>query len=293
MNLSKATIISLSEFETSELLSVKNTRTIAEYCWTCTASTIWHSIKTFNLDHCTYLDADMIFFSSPKPIFDEIGNSSIAITDHNFSEDFKNGEIYGKYCVQFVYFKANEIGLAALDWWRLKCIEWCFAKLENDRYGDQKYLNFFEEKFKDVCVIKNIGSGVAPWNIRNYQTIELGPSSKLLISHKDGSTSPLIFFHFQGLKINEFKGKIICQASFLRIKRNFLNHIYEPYVEMLLLKKYLLADENYISKPIIFKIPIFVSIGVFFKQKFKHLALIRFFYYNLLFQRYNRPKKIG
>ena len=48
LNYSNATIISLKEFESEELLGVKSDRTIAEYCWTCTASTIWFSINKFN-----------------------------------------------------------------------------------------------------------------------------------------------------------------------------------------------------------------------------------------------------
>ncbi len=127
MNYSNATIISLKEFESEELLSVKHDRTIAEYCWTCTSSTIWFSINKFNLDHCTYLDADMLFFSSPEVVFEEIGTSSVAITSHNFTPKLKSQEIYGKYCVQFVYFKNDDEGLKALNWWRKSCIEWCYA----------------------------------------------------------------------------------------------------------------------------------------------------------------------
>ena len=39
-NLENVTLISLWEFESPELLKVKPTRSIAEYCWTCTSSTI-------------------------------------------------------------------------------------------------------------------------------------------------------------------------------------------------------------------------------------------------------------
>ena len=133
-NLQSATIISLLDFETDELLEIKNRRTVAEYCWTCTASTITYAIKKYNLDHCTYVDADIYFFSSLSPIFEEIGDSSVAITPHNFSKELKSSEIYGKYCVQFTYFKNDKDGMAALNWWRESCLNWCYAKLQDHRY---------------------------------------------------------------------------------------------------------------------------------------------------------------
>ena len=168
LNLKNATIIHQNDFENEDLLRVKQTRTIAEYLWTCGASTIWYSIEKFNLGHCTYLDADMMFFSSPAPIFAVIGNHSVGITPHNFSPKFKSSEVYGKYCVQFVYFKNDENGLQVLNWWRNSCIEWCYAKLEDGKYGDQKYLDYFMEKFSGVYEITHSGAGLAPWNIANF-----------------------------------------------------------------------------------------------------------------------------
>ena len=72
MNLDNATIISLTEFEDDELLRIKPTRSLAEYCWTCTSSTILYILERFNVESCTYLDADLFFYSNPAQIFDEI-----------------------------------------------------------------------------------------------------------------------------------------------------------------------------------------------------------------------------
>src|ERR1035437_8426146 len=77
MALNKATIISLKEFEDDDLLRIKLSRSIAEYCWTCTSSTILYVLEKSNVESCTYLDADLFFYSSPKPIFEEMGSRSI------------------------------------------------------------------------------------------------------------------------------------------------------------------------------------------------------------------------
>src|SRR5436305_15288172 len=55
LNLKHLTVISLAEFEDSERLRVKPGRTAAEYCWTCTPSTIRYCLDVYHLDHCTYI----------------------------------------------------------------------------------------------------------------------------------------------------------------------------------------------------------------------------------------------
>src|SRR5690606_18781443 len=60
LNLPSLTVISLADFEDEELLKVKGERSRAEYCWTCTSSTIQYVLDHFEVENCTYLDADMV-----------------------------------------------------------------------------------------------------------------------------------------------------------------------------------------------------------------------------------------
>ena len=168
LHLSKATIISSGDFEDEKLLSVKKDRTKAEYCWTCTPSIILHCIETYNLQDCTYVDADIFFFSSPEVIFNESSKYSISLTEHNYSNPSEQESIRGKYCVQFMKFQNDQYGLEALIWWREKCLEWCYAYYEDGKFGDQLYLDDWLSRFKKVCVIKNKGAGIAPWNMDQY-----------------------------------------------------------------------------------------------------------------------------
>ena len=293
LNLVHATIISLKDFENEDLIRVKSFRTIAEYCWTCTASSIWYSIHTFNLDHCTYLDADMLFFSSPKPIYEEIGSKSVGITPHNFSIGLKSSEIFGKYCVQFTYFKNDVDGLQALNWWKNSCIEWCYAKMEDGKYGDQKYLDYFQEKFKNVCDVSHIGAGVAPWNISSYNIQSIGNSIMVELKKKPGKKYPLIFFHYQGLKFDDKGNDIISEPAVLKIPHLALKYIYEPYIHELIFIKSLIEGSRAVYKKIIFKRKLINSIRMFFRINLKRYKLIRGIYYLLKKNRYNQPKKMG
>src|SRR4051812_41268317 len=71
--LSNVTVIKLIDFESEDQLAVKPGRSVAEYCWTCTPFTIKYCIEKYQLDHCTYLDADLYFYADPQILIDEMG----------------------------------------------------------------------------------------------------------------------------------------------------------------------------------------------------------------------------
>lgn len=195
LNLKHATVVSLSEFEDDELLSVKPTRSRAEYCWTCTSSTILYVLKKFNVAMCTYLDADMMFFGSPRALFDEMGNSSVMITEHRYSPQYNKEAKTGKYCVQFVSFRNDERGLAALTWWRDRCIEWCYARFEEGKFGDQKYLDDWKTRFEGVHELQHLGGGMAAWNVQQYDVAE--KNGRLFGKEKkSGNEFTVIFYHY-------------------------------------------------------------------------------------------------
>ena len=195
LGLKHATVISLKEFEDEELLQIKPTRNRAEYCWTCTSSTILFVLQKYNIDMCTYLDADMMFFDSPKSLFDEMGTSSVMITEHRYSPQYNKEAKTGKYCVQFVSFRNDERGLQVLQWWRARCIEWCYARFEDGKFGDQKYLDDWTTRFDGVHELQHLGGGMAAWNVQQYDVVE--KNGRLFGKEKkSGAEFPVIFYHY-------------------------------------------------------------------------------------------------
>lgn len=205
LNLPNVTLIGIDEFEKKEPLvaASKSNRTLEEYCWTLGSTFTQHVMKNYtnpsgNKDELViYVDADLYFYSSIQPIFDLFGNNSTLIIPHNHPENRKHKEQQvGKYNVGMLIFRNDTDGRACLTWWSDKCIEWCYAIVEPDRFGDQKYLDFFEGKFKGVYVLTHKGSNLAPWCIGNFRD---------KIWKKDGVVMiddvPLIFFHFSSFKI--------------------------------------------------------------------------------------------
>ena len=194
--MSHVSCLSLAEVETPELLAVKPTRSVAEYCWTLSPCLPLHVLQwNPEIDAITYIDADLYFYSSLQPLFDEIGAASIVIIEHRFPPPFKHLEMNGRFCVEWVGFKRDEQGMACLARWREQCIEWCFHRLEENRMGDQKYLDEWPAAYSNLCILTHPGAGVAPWNYSQY---------RFGYDVKQGHTVdgvPLIFYHFHQFQL--------------------------------------------------------------------------------------------
>ncbi len=255
LNLEYATIISLNEFEDEELLKIKPTRTLGEYCWTCSSSTIKYCLEKFNLDQCTYIDSDLYFYSNPKVLLDEMNQDSVLITEHRFTPQYDQTEASGKYCVQFISFKNDKKGLSVLNWWQNACLDWCFARVEDGKFGDQKYLDDWTQRFEGVHVLEHLGGGVAPWNVHQYDVS--GKNKKIYLNEIITSKkAEFVFYHFHAIKI-EKTGKIdIPRYCFYKIGSKKQRLIYVPYIKELIKisKKLHKIDKNIpiVKKPILF-----------------------------------------
>lgn len=189
-------LIALEELEQDDpaLRHAKTNRTLVEYYFTCTPSLpLFIFAQRPNVEFLTYLDADLFFFADPEPVFAEIADHSIAISAHRFPSRLRHLHKYGIYNVGWLSFRADQNGMACLRRWRAQCLDWCYDRVEPDRYADQKYLDDWGARFDRVCVLQHKGANLAPWNLDNYR-IQAGAN------HIWIDEQPLIFFHYQGLK---------------------------------------------------------------------------------------------
>ncbi|RBL90340.1 glycosyl transferase [Chitinophaga flava] len=230
LRLPKATIISLQEFEDERLLTIKPTRTPGEYCWTCTPATIEYCLETYNLPSCTYIDADLLFFADPAILIREMGSNSVLITDHRYTPVYDQTALSGKYCVQFLFFRNDEAGRKVLTDWKENCFAWCYKRFEDGKFGDQKYLDYWMDRFDGVHELQHLGGGVAPWNIQQY-TFNI--SSENRIAGTETATSKqfdLVFYHYQDYKYCMANGCFLGQYP---ITPQQLKIIYKPYIQAL------------------------------------------------------------
>ena len=150
------TLIPLRDVETPELLAVKPGRTRAEYCWTLTPFTFQAVFeRDAAVTRVTYLDSDLFFFSSPGILLDEMEKAQkhVLITEHAYGPEYQKWTtLSGRFCVQFLTFSKTAGSLTVMQWWQKKCLEWCFARAEDGKFGDQKYLDAWPDSFQLTCI---------------------------------------------------------------------------------------------------------------------------------------------
>jgi hypothetical protein len=230
--------IALADVETAELQRVKPTRTRGEYCWTITSFT-----PRFVFDRepgarrVTYLDADMWFRQDPRPIFEQLERSgkAVLITEHAYPPEFDQSKTSGRFCVQFVTFE-RERGESVRRWWAERCIEWCYSRTEDGKFGDQMYLDDWPTRFGDlVHVLDPAAWTQGPWNTTNFEA------------------SAARTFHFHGLRL--MRGDRVLLTETYPVFPATHQLLYEPYLRDLgqattLLQRVGVAPRPQIDRPL-------------------------------------------
>jgi|GEM_PF-326076 len=198
LNLQNVILVSINEIEQGDeaLLEAKNNRSLLEYYWTLTPTILLRLLQRYpEIDILSYIDADMFFFSTPEPVFAELGANSVLIHEHRFPDRLAFLEPYGKYNVGWLSFCNDLGGKKVLSWWQARCNEWCYRREEDGKFGDQKYLDDWTTRFDCVHVIQNIGAGIAPWNHEQY-SYKIEENGQITVN-----SNPLVFYHFHSLKM--------------------------------------------------------------------------------------------
>lgn len=233
INLSFVVCVPLANIEDDELLHAKSTRGAAEYCWTLSSCFTWYVFQeNKSIDFITYLDADLLFYSSLDPVFTEIGNASIAIIEHRFTKRLQHLVVNGRFCVEWVSFRRDNEGIACLSRWREQCIDWCYHKLEGNRMGDQKYLDEWPSLYPNCHIIQHIGAGVAPWNYAQY-IFSSDEKKNILVEGQK-----LVFYHFHQFQL-------LANGEFDRLSKSYTDECDEP---VLIYETYELALKDVFNK---------------------------------------------
>jgi hypothetical protein len=236
LNLPQVKVTTLAEIEASqpELLQAKQNRSLVEYYFTLTAAFCRYAMDAVsNGALLTYLDSDLYFFRSPQPVFDELEESSVGIIEHRFSLPNRVMIANGIFNVGWVSFRKDADGVGCLTDWNKKCLDWCYDRVEAERFADQKYLDQWPKEFENVCVIEHRGANVGPWNVADFQ---LQPSPPKGCSPIAVDGTPLLFAHFQNVRrvgYRTYETGFDVYKIESSSRREIAKQIYAPYLRHL------------------------------------------------------------
>lgn len=247
LNLKNLTPIKLSDFEDDELLRIKTYRSFGEYCWTCSPSLISYILHEYGEPHCTYIDADLCFYSDPLVLMDEMvqRHASVLIVGHRFNVYNRSlmCRIVGKYCVQYNTFLNDENARLLLNIWRQQCIAHCSCDGDGVYWADQKYMDNWVTDYDFVIETHNLGAGIAPWNFSQYK-LKLINDKGCIIVCKDKIDYPTVFYHYENLcyidmgmvKMNVFNSWCIDKKL---VKAYYIPYLHELHgIKLRLKEKY-------------------------------------------------------
>lgn len=211
LKLKNVKLLHLDKFETKELKKIRLERTNVEYLWTLTPFAPRFVIETKpSISRITYIDADLCFYNNPAPIFNElkVSKKNILITEHAFDPEYDQSATSGRFCVQFIIFEGKK-GRDVRQWWEKRCVDWCYNRFEEGKFGDQKYLEIWPSLFPNsVHILENKSFALGPWNAKRFPYSEC------------------IFYHFHGLRIT---GRNTLFIGNYYLPKPVIDHIYKPY----------------------------------------------------------------
>jgi hypothetical protein len=218
-------IIPLAELEHAypELAPLKRTRKLIEYYFTLSPFLPHYLFSKTAADRITYIDGDLYFFSSPRPVLDSLGQASAAITPHRFSFDYRNHVRYGLFNVAWITYWRCAEGLDCLNTYKAECTAWCYDRVEDGRFGDQKYLDAWPARYPNLKIIEHKGFNLAIWNVNNY--IIRNKNNIVMIDD-----DPLVFYHFASTQLlpnGEVQALVLPRGG--RSQAVLVNNVIRPY----------------------------------------------------------------
>jgi hypothetical protein len=222
-------IIPLAALEDAypELAEIKATRKKIEYYFTLSPFLPHYLFSQTTADRITYIDADLYFFTSPTAVLDSLGEASVAITPHRFSFEYRNHLKFGRFNVAWITYRRCAEGLDCLNTYKAECTAWCYDRLEGERFGDQKYLDTWPDRYPALKIIEHKGVNLAIWNIHNYM---FRMRNDVLMVDED----PLVFYHFSTTKmLPDGTVRVPMLSRGGRSKAVLLQHVINPYVAIL------------------------------------------------------------
>ena len=211
-----------------DLVRARSERTTVEYYFTCKPVLMkFLAEKYANARWITYLDSDLFYFADPRILEREYAHSTVALTPHRFPPRLSERNQFGRFNAGWVSTSCGEEGRRFIEWWRVRCIEWCQLEAQVERFGDQKYLDQVPGLFKDVAILDHVGANLAPWNVDGLDIRGSGDGVAV-----DGK--PLVFYHFHGVR--KVLGRLYdsgLQGYGVQLPAELRKCLYRPYLAKL------------------------------------------------------------
>jgi hypothetical protein len=243
------------EQEYKDLIVAKNNRNLIEYYFTLSPFLPRYIFKKTKCKSIAYVDSDFFFFKDPAKLFRQNSNSSITLINQ------KSESKYGVFNVGLIFYNFNfSETIETINTWSEQCLNSCsdIPDIKNNTYADQKYLDEWIIKLKNIKILYSEYSVLSPWD-----------SNSLIEYNVDN----VFAYHFHSFEIHNNYFNSGFSNYNKKASKIILDKIYYPYAKKIYSKnmKYNLINKsirNYSSHNIIKLRKLKLNIKKFLYQDF-------------------------
>jgi len=198
-------IILLEHLPIENLMSWIFKHDIVELCTAVKGIAFKEIYINYKADKIIYLDPDTVVFNRLDFIIEQLNENPVILTPHFYKpqpdlESIRHYEIsvlkHGIYNLGFLGIKTSQDGLAFLDWWTERLLNYCYDEICRGLFTDQRWIDLSPVFFDFIKILKQPNYNVAVWNLTQRKISGTAPDNILV------DDLPLIFFHFTGFDKN-------------------------------------------------------------------------------------------
>lgn len=214
-----STLVAISEIFTNsrEVSAMSLYYDITEYSTSVKPWVFSYLLEKYAPLSATYIDPDIQFFGclEPHELVDNDSRWDCVVTPHVLTDSLNavqnptlhNIRACGSYNFGFVHFENTARSLKVINFWKRQLVYDSLNWLEGNLFTDQRFGDLFPSMCR-VRVNRSPALNVAYWNMMErlvYRHSSGRPHVRLIGDvQDDGSVvdSPLVFFHFSGLRVS-------------------------------------------------------------------------------------------
>lgn len=191
-----------------------------------------------NATEIVYLDSDLYIYSPLKELETLHKEFDILLTPHLIHPMVFDGKqpdeiaylATGTYNGGFFAIKVSDNSKEFIKWWCERMRYYCFYKLAQGLFVDQKWMNLIPVFFDKVHIIKHAGYNISYWNLHERNIA--GSDGRYTVNGNE----PLVFFHFSSINLKDgilfYKQQDrFNEESLPLVKKLFLEYRAEVYKE--------------------------------------------------------------
>lgn len=225
--LERVEVFAPAEYIPPDVEKLRGNRSLRAFAFTLKPIVLLHAAST-GAEWVAYFDADICVFADPAGLLGGLSpDTPASFTPHRFSAFFRPYESsVGRFNAGYVAFRNGPEGRRILEDWRDRCVDWCQDFVDGNRYGDQKYLDELADLYPSIDICRHHGANAAPWNVAGLRV-------SLEHDRVRVDSDPLLFYHFQGLKMYGPGLFDLYASSALTVDGPLLDLVYRPYLRFL------------------------------------------------------------